>query len=124
MCGVYTFCTTSSLVSSIVRLDCNAVCFNLNHYERKVMIGERAVVGPSGIIVRPIIRLQDNAVKFQGGSGAGGDGHSRPVVDFTMTTNPSHPTEVSGINFNQLFRCARQTRQAFVSHSHSLFTCP
>ena len=55
---------------------------------------------------RPVIRLVDHAPKFGscGTSTTGGSGGSRPVVDFTMTTNPSHPTSVSGINFNQLFK--------------------
>ena len=55
---------------------------------------------------RPIIRLADNAPKFGScGSGTtGGSGGSRPVVDFTMSTSEQHPTSVSGVNFNQLFK--------------------
>jgi hypothetical protein len=60
----------------------------------QVMIGERSIVDPLGRTIRPVIRLADNAPNFQGGALAGGDGHSRPVVDFTMTTASNHPTEV------------------------------
>ena len=75
-------------------------------FSPNVMIGERAAAGPGSITAlrRPVIRLADGAVGFQGGPGCGGSGGSRPVVDFTMVTSGSHPTQVSGINFDQLFK--------------------
>jgi hypothetical protein len=69
-------------------------------FSPNVMIGQRSVANGAhgGRPTRPRIILQDNAAAF---------GHvqqRRPVVDFTMTKDPSHPAQVSGINFNQLFK--------------------
>ena len=47
------------------------------------------------------ILLRAHSPKFDGKHGALG---RMPVVDFTMTTDPTHPAKVSGINFNQLFK--------------------
>eukprot|EP01043_Picozoa_sp_COSAG02_P029316 COSAG02_NODE_1819_length_10773_cov_6.699550_1_plen_639_part_00 len=68
-------------------------------FSPNVMIGQRPITtGAHGRPKRPRIILEDNATGF------GDVQQRRPVVDFTMTKDPSHPAQVSGINFNQLFK--------------------
>ena len=63
-------------------------------FQPHVFIGERP--GISG--ARPVIRLADNAPKFQNIS------QRLPVVDFTNVNISTHPAVVTGISFNQLFK--------------------
>jgi hypothetical protein len=68
-------------------------------FSPNVMIGQRPIaIGATGRPIRPRIILQNSAAAFSHVQ------QRRPVVDFTMTTDPSHPAQVSGINFNQLFK--------------------
>jgi hypothetical protein len=91
----------------------------------QVMIGERSIVDPLGRTIRPVIRLADNAPNFQGGASAGGDGHSRPVVDFTMTTASNHPTEVRVcLSRPTLHSAATRTPTHHVrAHTHTSICC-
>lgn len=64
--------------------------------------GARAVAGADGALTRPKILLKPHSPKF---ATPGKPGASRPVVDFTAINDPeAAKAQVSGINFNQLFK--------------------